>query len=58
MTKAQQTLANHGAIGHELPNGMLRVLSVWTRAYPDRGLELGQTWETIERGELLGWLGY
>ncbi len=55
MTRAERTLKAHGQVGYELPGGRLRVLLFWTR---DRGTVSGSTWETIDRRDLYGWLGY
>ncbi len=52
-TAAERVLDQHGIDGYERPDGRLRVLSIYTQDG-----EPGAAWETIERAELLPWLGY
>lgn len=64
LTPAERILRSHHATGYELPDGSLRVLSVYTVD----GV-LGEEWETlppvapedrgsVERDPLMHWLGY
>lgn len=53
-------LEAHGMAWREDASGGLWCLAVWTRTLGDGSLELGETWERVERTmpAVRAWLGY